>query len=535
MKSKLILTTSLSLVACNLLAQELPSGLRISNQMEYSYGTLERELEDIENRETFENWMNINYTRGIFSTSFRFDTFQPFDDADNPVLVPDHVSTDLAFKNIGIKAKRFELEVGNYYVLLGRGLLLSSYEQRDIRFDNNLEGVKTKFKHDLLELTALTGSPEDENGERNDILHAGDLEIKIPSEYLFGQRLNYGFTVLSNQFQAQEGTEFQRLIATSNRAELTSSYFDFYGEYGNKQNTRLGKATLSDSTNGNPFYQKGSGLYLSGVVTTEFASLSAEWKDYDNFRIAPSNVSSEFYNTPPSVIRQHSYTLLNRHPLRLDQNNEKGYQLELTIFPTEKAVIVLNTSQTKNQDSDSEFAKRFRISERENFAPGATVWEEIYGHVNYEFSDEFVATLGFSKAKELVSSNTETLTPVFEFDWAITEESEIHLGFEHQQIKHLEDKSKSLDQLLTLEYTAHGITFSLLSEMLREKELTNNNTSSKTTTHFWNFGQMAFNLWGNHDLTLGYGSRQGGFVCIGGVCREEPPFKGFEAKLISRF
>lgn len=530
-----MLTTSLTLVAFNLFAQELPSGLRISNQMEYSYGTLERELEDIENRETFENWMNINYIRGIFSTSLRFDSFQPFDDADNPILVPDHLNTELAFRNIGIKTKRFELVVGNYYALLGRGLLLSIYEQRDIRFDNNLEGVKTKFKHKLFDFTALTGTPEDENKERKDILHAGDLEIKIPSEYLFGQKFNYGFTVLSNQFQAQEGTEFQRLIATSNRAEFISANFDFYGEYGIKQNTRLGKVTLSDSTNANPFYQKGSGLYLSGVVTTEFASLSGEWKDYDNFKIAPSNVSSEFYNTPPSVIRQQTYTLLNRHPLRLDQNNEKGYQFEMTILPTEKAVVVLNTSKTKNQNSNSEFAKKFRISERKNFTPGATVWEEFYGHVNYEFSDEFFATLGFSKAKELVSSNTETLTPNFEFNWVITDGSEIYLIFEHQQIKHLEDKSKSLDQLLTLEYTTHRITFSILSEMLREKALSNNNTSSKTKTQFWNFGQVALNLWEKHDLTLGFGNRQGGFVCIGGVCREEPPFKGFEAKLISRF
>jgi hypothetical protein len=39
----------------------------------------------------------------------------------------------------------------------------------------------------------------------------------------------------------------------------------------------------------------------------------------------------------------------------------------------------------------------------------------------------------------------------------------------------------------------------------------------------------------NHDATLFVGSRQGGFICIGGRCRWEPEFEGVELKLFSHF
>ncbi|MCC7431868.1 hypothetical protein IT568_13590 [bacterium] len=509
-------------------AQNLPEGLRISNQMEYSFGTLEREQEDIKNRETFENWLNLNYNKGIFTSALRFDVFQPFDDPNNPETTPEHIDFDLAFKNIGLVTDHFEMTLGNYYVLFGRGLLLNCYEQRDIRYDNNLEGVKFRVKNSFLDLTALSGSPENDLEKRQDNLHAADIVLKVPENFLFNQKLSFGATLLSNQFQPEANAQFQRLVASSGRTEFKSDYFDFYGEFGHKWNTRQGKTPSNDPTK-NSAYDKGNALYLSGVFSLEIGSLLAEWKNYDNFRISQQNTATEFYNTPPSLIRQHHYTLLNRHPLRLDANDEKGYQFEINSTPLEKMTLILNTSKTKTQNESSEFYKR------NGSVNGKTVWEEIYGQVNYDFNDEFQAGFGLGKSKELVSSNAETITPVFECDYTIGESSELHFELQHQQIKSLTDFSKSNDELLTLEYTTHGITFSLLSEILRKKELTNNNISSKNKTNFWNFGQVAFTILENHDLTLGFGSRQGGFVCIGGVCREEPPFKGFEAKLISRF
>jgi hypothetical protein len=51
---------------------ELPRGLGLSNQMEYSYDVhLKKEI--------LENWFNMDYRSGIFSSGIRFDVFQPND------------------------------------------------------------------------------------------------------------------------------------------------------------------------------------------------------------------------------------------------------------------------------------------------------------------------------------------------------------------------------------------------------------------------------------------------------------------------
>jgi hypothetical protein len=53
--------------------------------------------------------------------------------------------------------------------------------------------------------------------------------------------------------------------------------------------------------------------------------------------------------------------------------------------------------------------------------------------------------------------------------------------------------------------------------------------------HVWLYGSIVLSFKGRHQLSLLYGTRQEGFVCIGGVCRYEPEFKGIEIKLTNRF
>ena len=61
------------LISCNTLFAQTggnwfmwPEGLGLSNQLEYSYNI------DIET-EILENWLNLDYSKGIFSTGLRFE------------------------------------------------------------------------------------------------------------------------------------------------------------------------------------------------------------------------------------------------------------------------------------------------------------------------------------------------------------------------------------------------------------------------------------------------------------------------------
>jgi len=117
---------------------QLPEGLSFSNQIKYSYD-MSKKLE------ITEDWFNLDFRSGIFSAGFRFDTFQPND----PSIAVNRGKkrfADFGFKyikaEIGDRNTGGEFTVGNYYALFGRGLTLKSFEDRNVRIDNNLLGVK---------------------------------------------------------------------------------------------------------------------------------------------------------------------------------------------------------------------------------------------------------------------------------------------------------------------------------------------------------------------------------------------------------
>lgn len=95
----------------------LPDGLGFSNQLEYSY--------DIEKKqEILENWLNIDYNRGIFSAGLRFDLFQPNDP--NPSISrgkEKFAGIDYKYitAEIGDAREGLDITVGNFYQLLEGG------------------------------------------------------------------------------------------------------------------------------------------------------------------------------------------------------------------------------------------------------------------------------------------------------------------------------------------------------------------------------------------------------------------------------
>ena len=69
--------------------------------------------------------------------------------------------------------------MGNYYAMFGRGLMLRSYENRDLRHDNNLEGIKGTIDLDGFNLTLLGGTPRGKYERVNDPLHGADGKIAV--------------------------------------------------------------------------------------------------------------------------------------------------------------------------------------------------------------------------------------------------------------------------------------------------------------------------------------------------------------------
>ncbi len=172
--SSILLITTQSVAQTGGRLNIMPEGLGFSNHLEYSYNS------DLET-EILENWLNLDYIKGIFSAGLRFDVFQP-NDPDPSISRGKYkfAGVDIIYFGVGLgnPLEGLNLMVGNYYSLVGRGMVLKSYEDRTIRIDNNLLGFKVVGKYGGFILTALSGSPANSQNERTDILHLLDLEYR---------------------------------------------------------------------------------------------------------------------------------------------------------------------------------------------------------------------------------------------------------------------------------------------------------------------------------------------------------------------
>ena len=483
----------------------MPEGLGFSNQLEYSYN-VEKETEILE------NWLNLDYTKGIFSAGIRFDVFQP-NDPDPSISRGKERYADISYKyfglGIGSAQEGLDITLGNYYALIGRGMVFKSYEDRNIRVDNNLLGLQVVGKYAGFILTALSGTPENSKAERKDILHMVDLE------YRGLKGIKIGGTYASN-LPHVDG------IARTDMASLRflTGFWnvDIYTEYGIMKNNDIEKNVFDnkESIIGRGFY--GNLNFYIGPV-----SLLGEYKYYDNFSFTTQDRTVN-YNTPPSLRLENSYMLPNRHPSPLDPNNEKGFQLEAGLSVDEETYVNTTYTHTNTLPYDSYYQ---RIIGTKN--PITTQLKEFYFQAQRDWSSA-LTTLAVLAYNEELATNTKNVTPIIEGRYYFGDVNTIKVILEHQHTTDWTTHEQYYTDVLLIEYLrSPQYSISLVTEV-QTKEPVKNRRFRK----FWGFIQFGYKL-GNHtDISLLIGTRQAGNICIGGVCRYEPEFRGIEIKMLTR-
>lgn len=483
----------------------IPDGLGFSNHLEYSYNS------DLET-EILENWLNLDYRFGDFSAGLRFDVFQP-NDPDPSISrgKEKFAGIDIIYFGVGLgnPLEGLDLMVGNYYTLLGRGMVLNSYEDRSIRIDNNLLGIKVIGKYGGFILTALSGSPANLNNERTDILHLVDLEFRKL------KWLKLGGTYATN-LPPTEG------LANTSMASvrLLPGFWniDIYTEYGVKMNSDIQKNAFNNSES-----IIGQGFY--GNLNFYFGSLSllGEYKYYDNYSFTTENGTVN-YNQPPAVRIEYAYVLPNRHPSPLDPNNEQGFQFAAGYNVDAETYLNAAYTLTKTLPADSYFQ---RINGTD--LPVFTQLKEFYFQGQRDWSSSFTSVAAFAYNEERVT-NTKNITPIVDLRYYFEEINTLKLIFEHQNSTNRTTSEQHYNDVLVLEYLrSPNFNVAIVAEMeTREPE------EGRIKRKFWGLVQVGYNIGYHTDLFVLVGTRQAGNICIGGVCRFEPELRGIEIKMFTR-
>jgi hypothetical protein len=130
----------------------------------------------------------------------------------------------------------------------------------------------------------------------------------------------------------------------------------------------------------------------------------------------------------------------------------------------------------------------------------------------------------------MTNPDRSILRPLLDVQYNLDERNLLHLIVQHQHNYNF-DKSEYDTESFTFEYT-HSPDYSLA---LVTEYSNSDQVLASVDRSWWTYGLLTWNFMDNQQLSLLYGSRQAGYVCVGGVCRLEPEFEGLEIKLNLRF
>lgn len=215
------------------------------------------------------------------------------------------------------EADRVRIRVGDFYGILGRGLVQRAFElpgvviddpgtERRRAFSNELDGVHVEAGAGPVEAILLAGTPGTGSVFGGQLAVGPLRSARVGATYL---RTTNG----DGSIQRENGSGFLELdpLAAAGATAVALPLYLEYAQHGQ---------TFGD------WWELGTGdprphaLYASSGLLWGPLAVTAEWKDYRDFRLG--------LNDPPSLVREHAFVLPNRSTHVLNAVSEYGSQLE---------------------------------------------------------------------------------------------------------------------------------------------------------------------------------------------------------------
>ncbi len=410
--------------------------------------------------------------------------------------------------------------VGTVYTLLGRGMIHRSFELPGVILNEQstlsrygpsrdvdgalVEASLGPWSTRLLAGTANTGLSSPGTGS---VRYAGELAGGQTSLDFHGSGTVGAAYLRSTSTGAQQqelGSGFagiDPLDAFAIHAVSLPLYFE-YAQLGRKASQWTSFSTATRDTHA---------LYASANLIWNTVSFSAEWKDYQHFRLGT--------NDPPSLVREQSAHLLNRGTHVLNADDERGFQLEgawaaplgLT------ATANLTRADTKRSITPKRFEERFfelRMRPARATIEGALFYDRG--------RDEFV---GLRARRVMGGSATWRVTP----RWSTS--------LDVQQQRAMRGKTTFVDRYLSAEaaraeWGSVAMIWEHTNDPLEEDPA---KFGGAVDPRDFVAATVHARVSEKHEATLFYGERRGGLACTAGTCYQVLAFKGAELRLTTRF
>lgn len=517
----------------------------LNNTLRYGSGTEFLNSRDV-SKEYFENLSDARLSVNDIVFGMRYEISNPIEFGRNFKGIRKRYVEYTGSDMISVRG-------GNFYEVIGRGMSLNTFEQRPLAYDTDIDGARIIFKHTFgekkpvkIKAEVLGGDIEFvdyPNTDRVETYKIRDANFEIsPVKFL----------TLGGNYIHAKGTIPSGNVATDIKADIPEAYLNF--NYGGLQvfSSYARKHTITEPNTRYPvsLSANGDAFYSSASYSTAGWGITIEYKNYRFDVTNPSNQSNERptkmlpFQNPPTVVKEHTSTLISRNPHVVDFNDEVGAQLEINYVPNDDLTLLFNASVASRHykyEYNSITGEYTRIDRSDDFIPAFDneynpFWE-VYLESEYYMSKKTYAKLALSRQSLVTFTYPRAFERIFtttvpaEFKYTFAKDLTAKLIVEQQWVNNTIriGEKEFMNQFVSLSFIkSPDLTLTVNAEFTNDEE-------EPTGKKSWFQGEVSYNINSANVVTASYGSERGGLRCTSGICRYVNPFNGFRLTVQSRF
>lgn len=489
----------------------------------------------------FNGFINTNYISDNFSAGLRYEnyanTLQGLDKRYNGSGIP--------YRYITYRNEEIEVTGGSFYEQFGSGLIFRSYEERNLGYDNAIDGFRIKFNpYKGAYLKGIVGRQRNFFSLGPGIVRGIDGEFQINE--LFSNlsekqtKITVGGSFIS-KYQKDDDPIYnlpQNVAAGGGRMNIIRKDISIYTEYVYKVN---------DPSSVNKYiYKPGEALYISTAYSKKGLGITLSGKRIDNMNFRSDRtavLNSLLINYLPALTKQHTYSLLAFYPYASQPNGEVSFQGEI-FYKIKKDTklggiygvdITLNYSQSNGldtinlNDGNADLIMGYKSN---YWSFGRNYFKDLNIEINKKFTNKLKSTFIYANQfydKNIIqglSGYESILSNIIVIDMTYKANSDNVIRLEFQNLSTKQDNGNWA--YAGLEYTVGSHWF---FAVLDQYNYGNKDSSKKI--HYL-LGSLGYTKKSTR-VALGYGKQRSGIFCVGGVCRLVPASNGLSLSITSSF
>ena len=546
-----LLVAGLLALSTSVSAQQVLGNGQVSGSIESSsiYYSPDKKIERPEDHFGSNNYLKVDYSSGRFSAGVQVNAFLP-------ALVGYDAYMDgykfyLASKYIQWRDKNFEFLVGDIFDQFGNGLAFRSFEDRQLGFNNSLEGVRAAYNFGrYVSIKGMYGRPRLYSEYSKTWVRGADLSVSL-ADIMKASAITWNIEgSFVNRYQSlNQAPDYLKDYDESTFNPVTGEMQTYLESYGIKPNLNTYSGRMNFGWNGltvrGEYVHKSKDLtHPSSTSTTKgWAAIGEVGYNYKTFSVmgtfralnsmvsmidifvpsssAINQCGGNTINYIPALTRQYTYMLTNLNPYQVKANGELGGQIDLCYSYRSK------DNRYRYWNFHANFSTFYSLQAlASNGGKRMLYWRDINFDVERQWNKKWKSTLLYS-----FQDNMDNQAHIFVGDVTHKFNRKTSLRFEVQYLLSGDDKSEWDGMHSEGDWVAGLVEFSLAPSWSFYVQDMYNIGQSKT--HYYNGG---FSYTHNRTrVQLSYGRNRAGYICSGGVCRYSPAYTGVNLVLTSSF